>query len=207
MVETPKLGVSTIFFYVKFLVIFASRFQNIIKRNLINLYVMIKQFLALVFAAALITSCGNTGTKTADVKTTDKTAAEKVEFAALVANPDNFLGKNIVVEGKVVHVCMETGKKLFIVGENPDVRLYIQAGEEMPKFPMELMGSTVVVEGKITKPIAAAMPGEHKGMGMEGEKKAEGAAKTAAACETETALAGQTALADVVMEYTSHVVK
>jgi hypothetical protein len=168
---------------------------------------MIKRFLALIFAAAVISSCGQTGNKTADVKTADQpAAAEKVEFAALVSNPDNFVGKNIVVEGKVVHVCMETGKKLFIVGENPDVRLYIQAGEDMPKFPMELMGSTVVVEGKITKPIAAVMT-EHKGMGMEGEKKAEGAAKTGAACETETALAGQSALADVVMEYTSHSVK
>jgi hypothetical protein len=167
---------------------------------------MIKRFLALCFAAAVISSCGNTGTKETSAKTETKAAAEKVEFASLIANPDNYLGKNIVVEGKVVHVCMETGKKLFIVGENPDVRLYIQAGEDMPKFPMELMGSTVVVEGKLTKPIAAAMTSEHKGMAMEGEKKAEGAEKTAA-CETETALAGQSALASVVMEYTSHTVK
>ena len=38
-------------------------------------------------------------------------------------------------------------KKMFIVGENPDVRLFIAAGENMPKFPMELLGSEVIVEG------------------------------------------------------------
>lgn len=168
---------------------------------------MIKRILALCFVAAMISSCGNSGTKETAVKADAQPAAEKVEFASLVANPDNYLGKNIVVEGKVVHVCMETGKKLFIVGENPDVRLYIQAGEDMPKFPMELMGSTVTVEGKITKPIASAMNAEPKEMAMKVEKKAEGDAKTAAACETETALAGQSSLADVVMEYASHTVK
>jgi hypothetical protein len=167
---------------------------------------MIKRILAFVFAAAVITSCGNTGKKETTAKNENQPASEKVEFAALASNPDNYVGKNIVVEGKVVHVCMETGKKLFIVGADPNVRLYIQAGEDQPKFPMELMGSTVSVEGRITKPIAAAMPAEHKEMNAE---KKEGEAKMAggAACETETALAGQSTLADVVMQYTSHVVK
>ena len=37
--------------------------------------------------------------------------ATKVEFASLIENPDNYVGKNIIVEGKVVHVCTETGKE------------------------------------------------------------------------------------------------
>ena len=80
----------------------------------------------------------------------------KVEFASLISDPSEYVGKNISVEGKVVHVCTHSGKKLFITGENPDVRLYIQAGEEMPKFPMELLGSEIVVEGTLTQPVAAA---------------------------------------------------
>lgn len=161
---------------------------------------MIKRILSLISVAVLLSSCGNTGKKqTSETESAGNTA--KVEFASLLANPDDYVGKNIKVEGKVVHVCMETGKKLFIVGENPDVRLYIQAGETMPKFPMELMGSTVEVEGVITKPMAAAMPAE------QGKMKVEGDTAMTPACETETALMGQTALADVVMEYKSHTVK
>ncbi|MCK7474993.1 MAG: hypothetical protein MZV49_18975 [Rhodopseudomonas palustris] len=86
----------------------------------------------------------------------DPAEPSKVEFASLISDPSGYVGKNISVEGKVVHVCTHSGKKLFITGENPDVRLYIQAGEEMPKFPMELLGSEIVVEGTLTQPVAAA---------------------------------------------------
>jgi hypothetical protein len=72
---------------------------------------------------------------------------------------------------------------------------------------MELMGSTVEVEGLITKPMAAAMTTEHKGMAMEGTRHAENKMAMSDSCETETALAGQSALADLMMEYKSHTVK
>jgi hypothetical protein len=156
---------------------------------------MIRRIFSFLIFAAIISSCGNTGKK--EVAATEGTDAVKVEFASLIENPDNFVGKSITVEGKVVHVCTHSGKKLFIVGENPDVRLFIAAGEDMPKFPMELLGSNVVVEGLITKtaPVVA---------------EAAAAAKPAAtdeACETEIAVAAQVSLKDIVMEYKSHTVK
>ena len=107
---------------------------------------MIRTVLSLFIIVALFSSCGNSGSKNASSED-----VLKVEFASLVENPDNYVDKNIIVEGKVVHVCTVSGKKLFIVGENPDIRLFIAAGENMPKFPMELLGSEVVVEGLITK--------------------------------------------------------
>jgi len=175
---------------------------------------MLKRFFYLVTVAALLSSCGNSGKKEASSATEGSEATAKVEFASLMENPDSYVGKSISVEGKVVHVCTHSGKKLFIVGENPDVRLYIQAGENMPKFPMDLLGSTVVVEGLVTKPMATAMATSEKpeGEGMhtgEGMHAGEGAMKAAASdtCETETALAKQSTLADVVMEYKSHTVK
>jgi len=163
---------------------------------------MIKRIIPFVIAALLLSSCGNKSGK--EVSSADK--AVKVEFASLVSNPADYIDKNIVVEGKVVHVCRETGKKLFIVGENPDVRLYVQAGEEMPKFPMELLGSEIVVEGTLTQPVAAAMA-EGEGMAQgEGMMKGEGMAKTAGAdtCETAKALASQPVLSDLMMIYNKH---
>src|SRR5512133_632414 len=111
---------------------------------------MLKKFISLDIFAVIITSCGNSTKKEASAGEGDS-GAIKVAFSSLMENPGNYFGKNIIVEGKVVHVCMESGKKLFIVGENPDVRLYIQAGENMSKFPTELLGSRVAVEGKISK--------------------------------------------------------
>jgi hypothetical protein len=166
---------------------------------------MIRTIFSLLIIVALFSSCGNSGSKNASSETV------KVEFASLVENPDNYLNKNIIVEGKVVHVCTMSGKKLFIVGENPDIRLFIAAGEDMPKFPMELLGSNVVVEGLITKVGGAPEMGsgeKHPG-GMEVAQAVEGAVKPAAgdSCETETALAKQSSLANIVMEYKSHSVK
>lgn len=162
---------------------------------------MIKTIFSLLLIVALFSSCGNTGSKNTSSE------AVKVEFASLVENPDNYLNKNIIVEGKVVHVCTMSGKKLFIVGENPDIRLFIAAGEDMPKFPMELLGSEVVVEGTITKAGGAPEMGageKHPG-GMEVAQSVEPAAGDS--CETETALAKQSSLANIIMEYKSHSVK
>ena len=111
---------------------------------------MIKKTRTLLFAAALLASCGSTDKKETASKTDEQSGAVKVEFASLVENPENYIGKEISVEGKVVHVCMQSGKKLFITGENPDILLYVQAGEDMPKFPTELLGSEIVVEGTLT---------------------------------------------------------
>ncbi len=114
--------------------------------------------------------------------------------------------KTLLVEGKVVHVCTESGKKLFIVGENPDIRLYVAAGEEMSKFPMELLGSEVSVEGVITRTGGSAMAmaeGEHSMKKSEGENPE----MSADSCETETALVSQSSLANIIMQYHSHTVK
>jgi hypothetical protein len=140
------------------------------------------------------------GKKEAASKANEESGAVKVEFASLIENPENYIGKEISVEGKVVHVCMHSGKKLFITGENPDIRLYVQAGEDMPKFPTELLGSEIVVEGTLTKAQATAMAegeGMHTGGGS--TDMAEGDT-----CVTEKALAAQPALAELMMVYNKH---
>ena len=161
---------------------------------------MIRRLLSLAFAAAIIAGCGNSGKKnvTTTIESTDNGA--KVEFASLIENPGSYIGKTISVEGKVVHVCEMSGKKLFITGENPDIRLYVQAGENMAKFPMELLGSEIVVEGTITSATASVM-----GMEM-GMKAGEGTAPMVSSdtCETAKAMAAQPVLADLMMIYNKH---
>ncbi len=169
---------------------------------------MTRHLFSLIIMIAVLSSCSNTVKK--EVASKGSESAIQVEFASLADNPDNYVGKNIIVEGKVVHVCTESGKKLFIVGDNPDIRLYIAAGEDMPKFRMELLGSTVVVEGLITKVGGQAMAeAEMQPKSMEVTQAPEGAPKTAEGdnCETETALTSQPKLAEIVMEYKSHTVK
>ena len=156
--------------------------------------------------AAVVVSCGSNTEKKTDAAAEE--AAQQVEFASLIEDPAAYLDKEITLDGNVVHVCKHSGKKMFIVGENPDIRLYISAGEEVPKFPMELLGSTVSVTGLLAKVEAGEKIGQGAG---EGEHSEEAKTETMAAagtadedCETEAAVAAQPVLADYVLHYVSH---
>jgi hypothetical protein len=168
---------------------------------------MIRRIFSFVMISAVLVSCGNKGKKDVSSKSVEAEKSVKVEFASLIANPENYVGKNIIVEGKVVHVCTETGKKMFIVGDNPDVRLFIAAGENISKFPMELLGSEIIVEGLITRVGGTVLASnEPAAKEMSAAKSPEGEMKKEN-CETETALAAQTSLSNIRMEYKSHTVK
>ena len=112
---------------------------------------MIRKILSQATIVLLVSSCGN---KTGSIKPI------KVEFTALIENPANYINKNIIVEGKVVEVCPHTGKEMFIVGNNPDIMLKIASGENNPKFPADLVGSKISVEGRLVKANSAEKTSE-----------------------------------------------
>jgi hypothetical protein len=181
---------------------------------------MIRKILSLAITVLLVSSCGN---KTGSDKPV------KVEFAALVENPANYIDKNIKVEGKVVMVCPHSGKEMFIVGKDPAIMLKIASGENSPKFPTELMGSTISVEGRLERANSAETPseeatdttmekasccGDSAKMGMKkasccgdsakmGMEKAD-TVKKAAFCKNKAALAKQSSLSDLMMIYNKH---
>jgi hypothetical protein len=167
---------------------------------------MIRHILSIVLLTIIMASCNNRGNNVASTASEKANSPLKVKFDSLISNPDKYMGQDIVVEGKVVHVCMESGKKLFIVGDNPDIRLYVAAGENIPKFPMDLLGSEISVEGVITRiglPSSRPNEKEHSDKG----RTEKGNATSGSNCETETAMDGQSSLANIMMLYRSHTVK
>jgi hypothetical protein len=169
----------------------------------LNYFTMLRRFLYLAVLAAALTSCGNKTSKNESSQNGESAVAMKVAFDSLIANPDNYIGKTISLEGKVIHVCTETGKKMFISGSNPDVSLYIAAGDKISKFPMELLGSEITVEGTITRAPGAEssepeMKEMHSGKNME---------MSGDSCETEKAMSAQVSLSDIRMQYLRHSVK
>lgn len=122
--------------------------KKILMKRKLTLFVMIS-FLV-VSASSLYSQ--EKATMTAGV------SAEKVK----VVKPDNFqdlaadlVGKEVEIEGMVVHVCKHGGKKMFIIGENPDMRVKITASDKVSVFDTELEGSTVHVKG-IVEPMEEA---------------------------------------------------
>lgn len=154
-----------------------------------------KKILGLIIITSLFVACGNTTGEKAAVAEGNE-GVEHVTFANITESPDQYLGKEINIEGKVVHVCMHSGKKMYIVGEDPDIRLFISAGEEVPKFPTDLLGSEISVTGVFQKVEAGAVMETENADAEEGED-----------CETEEAMANQTVLADMMLSYKAHTVK
>jgi hypothetical protein len=87
----------------------------------------------------------------------------------VVITPEKFqdfaaenVGKEVEIKGMVVHVCKHGGKKLFIVGNDPEMRVKITTSEKINVFEPELEGSTILVQG-IIEPIAEEdVPEEEK---------------------------------------------
>lgn len=71
----------------------------------------------------------------------------QVKPAEFPDKAETYMGQKIQIEGLVVHVCKHGGKKMFIVGEDPEVRVKIDASDEVTVFDTELEGSTVMVQG------------------------------------------------------------
>lgn len=89
----------------------------------------------------------------------DKTNVPPAQSEVLTATPEKFqemavnnVGKEMEIQGLVVHVCKHGGKKLFIVGQDPEKRVKITASDKVSVFQPELEGSTIWVKG-IVEPL------------------------------------------------------
>jgi hypothetical protein len=109
---------------------------------------MIKKIFLLAMVAVVFASCGNAPEKAASEAEAPETA-EIMEISVddFWATPDDYVGKKLAIQGVVVHVCQHGGKRMFIVGENPDERLQIKASDDVSAFAVELEGSMVEVIG------------------------------------------------------------
>lgn len=106
---------------------------------------MIRNLVSLALIAIFFASCGGSTTKQADQEQADEIVQLSVD--EFLADPAEYVGKEVTMRGLVVHVCKHGGKRMFIVGENQDDRLQIKAGDEVAAFPLEAEGSIVEING------------------------------------------------------------
>jgi hypothetical protein len=114
---------------------------------------MMKKLTVLVFLSFILFSANTLFAQ-------NVTMAASAEPQVLAITPEKFqevavnnVGKEVEIQGMVVHVCKHGGKKLFIVGEDPEKRVKITTSDKVSVFQPELEGSTIWVKG-IIEPIA-----------------------------------------------------
>ena len=105
---------------------------------------MIKRTLGIFIITTILFSCGN--------KTEKKEAVSEKEVAMITVdflktNIESFVDKDVVVAGIVNHVCSHGGKRMFMMGENPDLVIKVTPNDKIGVFEKELEGNLVFVTG------------------------------------------------------------
>ena len=109
-----------------------------------------KHVLFLVAVLFLVTGCANKKTEqssSAAIEGTTVKEAKVYPLDELLANAENLLDKTVTVRGSVTHTCVHSGKRCFIVGEDPNVSMRVEAGGEIGGFNRELVGSELAITG------------------------------------------------------------
>jgi len=79
------------------------------------------------------------------------TLTEKINISSILAEPETFLDKTVLVEGEVLDVCSKAGcwmdLQSDVVGEK--IKIKVKDGEIV--FPVEAKGKNALVEGKVYK--------------------------------------------------------
>jgi len=101
--------------------------------------------LTLMLAISLL-AC-NQQNKKSQADTESNPAADTVSIHELTTHASDYVGKTVLFTGIADHVCKMDGKKMFLVGADPDDRIKVTPGGKLPPFKVELEGSTVEVEG------------------------------------------------------------
>ncbi len=75
---------------------------------------------------------------------------EKTSISDILADPESFVGKKVLVEGEVLDVCSAAGCWMELKSDKEGkIKIKVKDGEI--EFPMEAKGKTAVVEGLVYK--------------------------------------------------------
>lgn len=77
------------------------------------------------------------------------TLKEKTKISAILAEPQKFLGKTVLVEGTVVAVCEKRGCWMELASDKKFQKIKIKVKDGEIVFPLEESGKTALVEGTV----------------------------------------------------------
>jgi hypothetical protein len=77
------------------------------------------------------------------------TLKEKTPVSQILKDPESYLGKKVLVEGKVLDVCQHAGCWMEISGNAPGEKIKVKVKDGEIVFPVEANGHTALVEGEV----------------------------------------------------------
>jgi len=107
---------------------------------------MTKKLFVLAALALMFAACNSSSTDQQQANAEEIAMITPEEFST---SPDDYVGKEVLIEGTAVHICKHGGKRMFIVGEDPDERIKITAGDDIAAFDVEMEGSDIAIIGVV----------------------------------------------------------
>ncbi len=86
-----------------------------------------------------------------------------VSVDSVQKNPEKYFDKTIVLQGRVIHTCKVSGKKMFLAGSDEQNLIRINAGDNISRFDESLQGEIVTAKGVLTPIIDAVVDTEKDG--------------------------------------------
>ena len=100
----------------------------------------------------LFVSCGIIIAQTDESRLgSEITLTEKTKISDILSEPESYLDKTVLVEGEVLDVCPMMGCWMELKSDANDERIKVKVKDGEIVFPMEAIGSTAIVEGKVYK--------------------------------------------------------
>lgn len=79
------------------------------------------------------------------------TLTEKTSISTILADPEAYLDKTVLVEGEVLDVCPHMGCWMDIKSDNGEGMIKVKVKDGEIVFPVEAKGKTALVEGTVYK--------------------------------------------------------
>ena len=89
------------------------------------------------------------------------TLKDKSAITKILHHPDQFEGKTVLVEGKVLGVCKEKGCWIEVAGAKEGEKIKVKVEDGVIVFPKDAKGKTALVEGTVEE-VKGDSCAEHK---------------------------------------------
>ncbi len=109
-----------------------------------------KNFVILLLLAGFVFGCAES-TSQENLYGDALTVSETTNISAILANPDAYLGKQVLVEGHVLNVCEKRGCWMEIAGDEAYQSIRVKVDDGVIVFPMEAQGKKARVQGEFYK--------------------------------------------------------
>jgi hypothetical protein len=78
------------------------------------------------------------------------TLKDKIKISDILADPEKFKGKKVLVEGAVVDVCKERGCWIKLASDKEFETIRVKVDDGVIVFPMDAKGKTATAEGVVS---------------------------------------------------------